>query len=51
MGILTGFIDGLKKSFSGEKYTSELGICDVCNKLAFCIDRCLYCSTKDVYTE
>ena len=51
MSFLTGFINGLKKSFNGKTYTRDLEMCNVCSKPAYFMDRCLYCSTAEVYKK
>lgn len=51
MGLFSGFIDGLKKSFSGERYGREIGTCLTCGNKAYFIDKCLYCGTAEVYKK
>ena len=48
MGILSGFINGLKKSFSGESFVRKINVCDMCKKPSF-MYRCLKCETDESY--
>ena len=49
--ILSGFINGLKKSFSGKTYTRELHRCPICNGLSFINGKCLFCQTKEDFDK
>ncbi len=46
--LLEGFINGLKKSFSGEDYLREINTCRRCGKPCF-FDSCLTCEVDEAY--
>lgn len=46
--IFTNFIDGLRKSFSGKRYTRKLNECKKCGKDSF-FSICLKCEVDDAY--
>jgi len=48
--IVSNFIRGLKKSFSGKSYLRELNECKLCGKPSF-TNICLYCKTQQDYEE
>lgn len=48
LGLLTNFINGLKKSFSGKDYLREINQCDKCGKPSF-FGSCLKCETDEAY--
>ena len=48
MNIITNFINGLKKSFSGKQYLRKLNRCDMCGKDSF-MYRCLACEVDEAY--
>ena len=48
MKLLEGFINGLKKSFSGKDYLRDINQCDKCGKPSF-FDKCLLCETEDEF--
>tara|TARA_R110002051_G_scaffold2342_2_gene12320 strand:- start:14 stop:187 length:174 start_codon:yes stop_codon:yes gene_type:complete len=48
--MFKGFIDGLKKSFSGKDHLRNINKCKVCNKPAF-TNICLYCKTEQDYDK
>ena len=48
MKLLEGFINGLKKSFSGEDYLREINTCRRCGKPCF-FDSCLTCEVDEAY--
>jgi hypothetical protein len=48
MSLITNFIKGLKKSFSGKQYLRVLNTCDMCGKDSF-MYRCLKCEMDEVY--
>jgi hypothetical protein len=45
---IKGFINGLKKSFSGKDYLREINQCDKCGKPSF-FGSCLKCETDEAY--
>ena len=50
MGILTNFINGLRKSFSGEDYLREIHQCERCARPSF-TTMCQYCETTEAYRK
>jgi len=48
MKLFDGFINGLKKSFSGKDYLREINTCRRCGKPCF-FDSCLKCETDEAY--
>lgn len=46
--LFSGFIEGLKKSFSGKTYTRKLNICKECGKDSF-FGTCLKCEVDNSY--
>jgi hypothetical protein len=46
--MFKGFIDGLKKSFSGKDYTRKLNKCEKCGKPAF-FSTCLKCEVDEAF--
>ena len=48
MKLLDGFINGLKKSFSGRDYLRNINQCDSCGKPSF-FSNCLKCETDEAY--
>lgn len=48
MSILTNFINGLRKSFSGKDYLRDIHQCDKCGQPSF-FGSCLKCETDDAY--
>lgn len=50
MSILTNFINGLRKSFSGKDYLREINQCEKCGKPSF-FGSCLKCETDEAYRE
>jgi hypothetical protein len=48
ISIISNFIIGLKKSFSGKDYLREINQCDKCGKPSF-FDSCLKCEVDDAY--
>jgi hypothetical protein len=46
--LLSGFIKGLKKSFSGRDYLRDINQCDKCGSPSF-FDSCLKCETDEAY--
>ena len=46
--LLSGFIKGLKKSFSGRDFLRDINQCDKCGSPSF-FDSCLKCETDDAY--
>ena len=48
MSLITNFIKGLKKSFSGKDYLREINQCDKCGKPSF-MYRCLKCEVDEAY--
>ena len=48
MGIISNFIKGLKKSFSGRDYLREINQCNKCGKPSF-FKSCLKCETEEAY--
>jgi hypothetical protein len=46
--MFKGFIDGLKKSFSGKTFTRELNTCSKCSKPSF-FSTCLKCEVDEAY--
>ena len=50
MGILTNFINGLRKSFSGKDYLSEIHQCEKCARPSF-TTVCQYCETTEAYRK
>ena len=48
LSIITGFINGLKKSFSGKDYLRNINQCDKCGKPSF-FKSCLKCETDEAY--
>jgi len=48
MGIISNFIKGLKKSFSGRDYLREINQCNKCGKPSF-FKSCLKCETDEAY--
>lgn len=50
MSIFSGFIDGLKKSFSGKTYTRKLYTCIICREDSFFgTTICLKCEVDDIW--
>jgi len=48
MSLITNFINGLKKSFSGNQYTRKLNKCAICGKDSF-FNTCLSCEMDEAY--
>jgi hypothetical protein len=48
ISIISNFIIGLKKSFSGKDYLREINQCDKCGKPSF-FDSCLKCEVDEAY--
>ncbi len=48
MGFLSGFIQGLKKSFSGRDYLRNVDLCNTCGKPSF-FSSCLKCEMDEAY--
>ena len=46
--LLSGFIKGLKKSFSGRDYLRDINQCIKCGKPSF-FSSCLKCETDEAY--
>jgi len=46
--MIRGFINGLKKSFSGKDYLRNINQCDKCGKPSF-FKSCLKCETDEAY--
>ena len=46
--MIRGFIEGLKKSFSGKNYLREINTCRRCDKPCF-FDSCLKCEVDEAY--
>ena len=50
MGLFSGFINGLKKSFSGKDHLRNINTCEKCGKPSFS-DKCLRCEVDDVFKK
>ncbi len=48
MGLFDGFINGLRKSFSGEDYLRDVNRCKTCGKPSF-FSNCLKCEVDEAY--
>ncbi len=48
MSIVSNFINGLRKSFSGKDYLREINQCNSCGRPSF-FGSCLKCETDDAY--
>jgi hypothetical protein len=48
MKLFEGFINGLKKSFSGKDYLREINKCNKCTKPSF-FSTCLKCEMDEAY--
>jgi hypothetical protein len=48
MGVLTGFIKGLRKSFGGRDYLRDINQCGMCGRPSF-FSNCLKCETDEAY--
>lgn len=48
MSLITGFIEGLRKSFSGKRYTRNLNHCKLCGLPCF-FATCLKCEMDELY--
>jgi hypothetical protein len=48
MGFLTGFIEGLRKSFGGRDYLRDINQCDMCGRPSF-FSSCLKCEMDEAY--
>ena len=48
MGFLSGFIEGLRKSFSGKDCLRDVNQCNSCGRPSF-FDSCLKCETDEAY--
>ena len=48
MSLFSGFINGLKKSFSGKRYSRKLSKCMICGEPCFSDWICLNCEV-DLY--
>jgi|TARA_R110002096_G_scaffold297781_1_gene492200 hypothetical protein len=48
MKLLDGFINGLKKSFSGRDYLRNINQCGSCGRPSF-FSNCLKCETDEAY--
>ena len=48
MKLFEGFINGLKKSFSGKDYLREINKCNKCAKPSF-FPTCLKCEMDEAY--
>ncbi len=46
--LLSGFIKGLKKSFSGRDFLRDINQCEKCGKPSF-FSSCLKCETDEAY--
>ena len=46
--MIKGFINGLRKSFSGKRYTRKLNTCNRCGKPSF-FNSCLKCEVDEAY--
>jgi hypothetical protein len=46
--LLSGFLNGLRKSFSGKDFLRDVYKCKVCNEPSF-FGSCLKCETDDAY--
>ena len=47
-GLLSGFLNGLRKSFSGKDFLRDIYKCNVCGEPSF-FGSCLKCETDDAY--
>ena len=46
--LLSGFLNGLRKSFSGKDFLRDVYKCEICGKPSF-FGSCLKCETDDAY--
>jgi len=46
--LLSGFLNGLKKSFSGRDFLRDINQCEKCGKPSF-FSSCLKCEVDDAY--